>query len=215
MDSGRLLTAVGDVAGHGIGPAIVVSGLKAFLRNLSARFRGDLAGAVTHLNRYLWRDSLQKYYPTLFYACVDPFARRLDYVSAAHEPALLIRKSSSRVLRLESTGAILGLSERSIYRTRSIAIEEHDILLIFTDGVPDAADERGRVLGAESVVEILRRHPDRSASGLAHGILEAIEDFTGHAAPGDDRTLTVVRLMAEAHKAVIEERCAEQAFAAA
>jgi len=215
QDGRRLLVAVGDVAGHGIGSAIIVSGLQAFLCNLAACSQGDLAGAVRQLNLHLWRNSPESFYSTLFYACVDPFARRLDYVSAAHEPALLIRKNRHRVLRLEGTGPVLGLSERGAYAKRSVRIEEGDILLIFTDGVPDAADERGRVLRTEGVVEILRRHPDCSASALAQGVLKAIHDFTGHTAQSDDRTLAVVRLSAESHEAAIEERRRQPAFAMA
>jgi phosphoserine phosphatase RsbU/P len=214
LDGNKLVAAVGDVSSPGIGRAIVRSGLQTCLRNLAVRLQGDIAGAVRQLNRLLWRNLPQDFYSTLFYACVDPGARRLDYVSAAHEPALLIHRNQRRVLRLERTGTVLGLSERSTYAARTVPVQEGDTLVVFTDGIPDATDERGRVLGAQGLVEILRRYSGHPASDLAEGVIEAINRFIGDAAQKDDRTLTVVRLTAETQAAALDVRCAQTAPAA-
>lgn len=215
MDGNRLVVAVGDVSSPGSGRAIVRCGLQACLRNLAVRLRDDLTGIVRQLNRHLWRNLPQDFYSTLFYACVDPGARRLDYVSAAHEPAMLIRRSQRRILRLECTGTVLGLSDRSRYAARSVPVEEGDTLVVFSDGIPDATDERGHVLGAQGLVEILRLYSGHPACDVTDGVLEAIDEFIGDAVQKDDRTLTVVRLTAEAHAAALDVRCAEMALAAA
>jgi phosphoserine phosphatase RsbU/P len=204
LDGSKLLAAVGDVSSHGIGSPIVTSGLQTYLRSLAARFRGDITGAIRQLNHYLWRDSPQGFYSTLFYAYVDPAAARLDYVSAAHEPALLIREDRRRIVRLERTGTVLGLSERSRYEARSVRIQEGDTLVVFTDGVPDAV-----------VAETCRLYDGHSASGLADAILEAVDRFAGDAAQNDDRTLAVVRLTAETHAAGLKACCAELELAIA
>src|SRR5262249_18589777 len=117
----RLLVAMGDVSGHGLGSAMVRSGLQMLLRQTMTDCRSDLARGVADLIRTVWGVAPDDRYATMFCAQIDPASAQLSYVNAGHEPALLIRKGG-RVRRLESTGPVLGLSSRSIYRQRSIGL---------------------------------------------------------------------------------------------
>src|SRR6266481_6369958 len=131
LPENRLAIAVGDVCGHGMGAAIMMSGLQLFLRGLTVLGRGEIGGMVRELNRAVYRTSPDNVYATLFYAHVDPLGRELHYVSAGHEPALLIHTRTARVNRLESTGTVLGLTDRTAYGRRTLPIEPGDLLITF------------------------------------------------------------------------------------
>jgi len=154
-------------------------------------------------------------YVTLFYALIDPQRRELRYVSAGHEPALLLRKRSGRVQRLGSTGTVLGLTGRTAYEQRTMGMDPGDVLAVFTDGVTEATDAEGRQWSENGVLRVLQRRPDMRSSELVAEVLEAAGRFAHPAAPVDDLTAVVVQLTGRAAYAVQEEEATEMAFAAA
>jgi sigma-B regulation protein RsbU (phosphoserine phosphatase) len=207
-----LAVSVGDVSGHGLSAGILMSGLRALLRGLAAHGPCGIGRMVRELNRAFWQVSPGDFFATLFHACVDPVRRELEYVSAGHESALLVRRRSGRVHRLESTGTVLGLSDRTVYGHRILPLELGDLLIAHTDGVTDAGDAEGIEFGEKGILRIVQRHPEARACDLAREILEAIDR---HAGPGrqDDRTVVVVRLQGEAGNG--EFKAAEEAVLAA
>jgi len=197
LGSHGLAVSVGDVSGNGLRARILMSGLRAFLRGLAAHGPGGIGRMVRELNRAFWQASPGNFFATLFHACVDPVSRQLEYVSAGHESALLIRARGGRVHRLESTGTVLGLTDRTEYGHRTLPLDPGDLLIAHTDGVTDAADGGGGTFGEKGILRIVQRHPGARASDLAREILEATDR---HACRGrqDDRTVVVVRLQSDA-----------------
>jgi sigma-B regulation protein RsbU (phosphoserine phosphatase) len=174
-----LVISVGEVSGQGIAAAILMSGIQSLLHGLSRALPCDLVKVVRDLNRTVYEVSPDNFFTTLFYARVDSGARQLQYVSAGHEPALLIRKDGHGVQRLESTGAVLGLTPRVAYSCRTLAFEPGDMLIAFTDGIPDAG-----------IPETIRRNPGARASDLVALFMEAASSTE---APEDDYTVIVAR----------------------
>lgn len=185
----RLTLSVGDVSGHGVASAIVMSGMQAMLRGLSSAEHCDLGDVVRQLNRTVYDIAPEGFLATLFYASIDGHADRLSYVSAGHEPALLLRANGNAVQRLDSTGAVLGLTPRAAYRCRHVMMDPGDILVAFTDGIPEAMDPDGRELQIGGIAEVLRRNRGARASELVSLIMDA----AGAEEPVDDRTVVVVR----------------------
>lgn len=175
---GSLVISVGEVSGHGIAAAILMSGIQSLLRGLSRTSSADPVTVVRDLNRTVYEVSPDNFFTTLFYARVDVGARRLQYVSAGHEPALLIRAGGQSV-RLESTGTVLGLTPRVSYSCHTLAFDPGDLLIAFTDGVPDVG-----------IPEMVRRNPRGRASDLVALIMEAAASVE---APADDHTVIVAR----------------------
>lgn len=209
-----LLLSIGDVSGHGIGAAIIMSGLQALLRSLSAGGNGQLPRVVQGLNRSVCDVSPANVYATLFYAWIDPARRLLKYVSAGHEPALLFRPGG-RTRRLESTGTVLGLTARSAFREAAVALEAGDVLVAFTDGVTEAADSHGHEFREEGVVRVLERYPKAGAAELSGRILDSVANFRTPSSAADDRTVVVVRLVPAVSKQPFLREEAEVACAAA
>jgi len=192
-----LAVSVGDVSVQGPGSGILMSGLRALLRGLAVHGPLGIGRMVRDLNRAFWQASPGDFFATLFHACVDPDRRQIEYVNAGHESALLVRSRGGRVHRLESTGTVLGLTDRAVYGHRTLPLEPGDLLIAHTDGVVDAGDSDGGAFGEKGILRIVQRHPGARACDLAREILEATDR---HACRGrqDDRTVVVVRLQGDA-----------------
>jgi len=210
-----LLVLVGDVSGDGIGAAVLTAGIQAFLRGVAGRGPGGIPGAVEELNRVVCQVAPDNIFATLFYVHVDRQRREVRYVSAGHEPPLLWRKRTSRAQRLDSTGTVLGLTGRTVYKQRTIGIDPGDLLVAFTNGVTEAIDAEGREWGEDGVLSVLRRCKDARASELVAEILESAERFADPLAPMDDRTAVVVRFTDTAQRTLQEKEATELALAAA
>jgi sigma-B regulation protein RsbU (phosphoserine phosphatase) len=170
---------------------------------------------VQELNRAVYEISPDIFFPTLFYARIDPLERRLQYVSAGHETALLIRKDTVRLQRLERTGTVLGLTNHTAYAHRTLTLDPGDVLIAFTDGIAEVVDAKGCQSCEASIIEAVRSHPGAGAAEVVGLVVDAVERFTGESGQADDRTVIAVRYTGMAEKAALEAEIAEAAFAAA
>ena len=140
-----------------------------------------MVGAVIRqLNQALWQTAQFEYSATLFLAYLDPVLGVLQYVNAGHEPALLIRRRTGHVRRLERTGTVLGLSDRVVHGQRTFPLEAGDLLIVSSDGVTGE-------LGPAGMLRLAERHREARASDMVRAILAASEGAAG------DRTVVVVR----------------------
>ena len=210
-----LAVSVGDVSGHGMGAAILMFGIQAFLRGLARRGPGQIPDEVEELNRVVCQVAPDNTYITLFYAHVDPQRREVRYVSAGHEPPLLLKVRTGRAQWLDTTGTVLGLTGRTRYVQRTMGMDPGDVLVAFTDGVTEAMDAEGRVWSENGVLSVLRRCRNARGPELVAEILESAGRFADPRAPADDRTAVVVRLCDATERALQEEEALEPACAAA
>ncbi len=210
----ELAFSVGDIAAHGVGAAILMSGVQAFLRGLTGSESGEIAAMVGELNRVVCQVIPDSICVTLFYAQVDPQRREIRYVNAGHEPPLLLRKLTGQVRRLESTGTVLGLTSRTVYRQRTVEMLPGDLLVAFTDGVSEAKNAEGRTWTEEGILSVLRRCRNEPAAHLVAEILESAERFADPMAPPDDRTAAAVRFI-DAEELKLRDEAIELAFTAA
>jgi phosphoserine phosphatase RsbU/P len=211
----NLTVCMGAAAAPGTDSALMASGLENLLCGLSAQDDARPALIVQSLNRSVCGAPGDNSYAALFYASVDPLRRQLSYVNAGHEPALLLRKRQNRAIKLESTGAILGLTQRSSYGQRTIPLEPGDLLAVFSDSVAEAADILGHPFGPTGVLSVLRRSSCAHAADLVGEILDAAERHAGWSMPSVDQTVAVVRFTGGMAEAIPAEAEAELAFAAA
>jgi sigma-B regulation protein RsbU (phosphoserine phosphatase) len=215
LPGNELAVSVGDVSGQGIGAALLMSGIQAFLRGLASRGSGEILGVVEELNRVVCQVAPDNIHSTLFYAQVNPQRREVRYVNAGHEPPLLLRKRTGRPQRLDNTGTVLGLTRRTSYEQRTIEMDPGDVLVAFTDGVTEAMDAGGREFGENGVLSVLRRSKDARCSELVAEILESASRFAVPVTPTVDRTAMVVRLADTVERTWQEEEAMALAFAAA
>ncbi len=210
----RLLASIGETPGPGMSSRAAMTAVGAHFRGIDAGGPGALAAAVSRLNRALCDVASDGSLTTLLCACIDPLRRVLRYLSAGHESALLLRANRWRVHRLEPTGTVLGLTSRTVYQQRTLALGPGDVLIAFTGGVADAVDRTGRVLGEAGVVDALRDHRDESPQILVEHILEAVARHADGASQPADQTVMAVRL-AGSVGSLNQERAHKLACAAA
>lgn len=190
----RLCAAVGDVVGHGISAALLMTTVRALLRGRLDR-PGGMAERVGDVNRLLCRDTGGSgSFVTLFLLVVDPVAGRLEWVRAGHDPGLLYRVQADACEELGGPGMALGVDEAFRYTDQARAgFGAGDIVLIGTDGIWETQNLKGEAFGKARVEDALRAHRDRSAERIVQAVLEALEAFRGRAEQEDDVTLVVVK----------------------
>jgi hypothetical protein len=189
---GRLGVLVADVSGHGVPAALIASMVKiAFAAQ--ADHASDPARVIAGMNHALC-GKFEFAYVTASYAFIDPARRALAYASAGHPPILLLR-ANGEIESLEEGGLVLAFATDSPYSTASVPLNPGDRLLLYTDGLLEAADQRGAFFGDARLVESLRK---TAALDLPAVLAHLIIDLNAWRGPTarltDDVTLVAVEL---------------------
>ncbi len=192
LDGEKLAVVVGDVTGHGIGPALLVARTQAFLESYVEQ--GLAPGeVVSRLNNVIESHTKDENFVTLFYSEIDPANRRLSYSSAGHPPALLVR-GDGQVEELVKTGVPLGIQPDFPFRMNSdIAFESGDTLFVYTDGLTEAMDSNREMFGPERLRDLLVEQSGSDAETISKTVLERVTEHLDGAPPDDDLTWAVVR----------------------
>jgi phosphoserine phosphatase RsbU/P len=195
LPEGRLGVAIGDVSGKGIGAALMMASLEASLR-AQASVSHELAELMKRVNSLVYEASSADRYATLFYGEYDPRSRQLSYVNAGHNPPVILRKSdaTSQVFRLETGGPVIGLL-RQCYQQDSFPLEPGDLVLLFTDGVPESMNARDEEWGEDRLIEFAKTCHGLPAFEAMSRTLAAAEAFATGASQHDDMTLVVLRVL--------------------
>ncbi len=189
----RFYVAVGDVAGHGLGPALHMVETRAYLRALLATSLAP-AQALIELNRLLLDDILDESFVTLFLALIDVRDRTLVYSGAGHEARLM--RGGQRVEVLPSAGLVLGvLPDMGFENIGPIALQQGDVVLIITDGFTEARSPKKKFFAWEGVHETVQRHRDLPAAELIKALHDEVCKFSGDQAQADDMTAIAIRVL--------------------
>jgi sigma-B regulation protein RsbU (phosphoserine phosphatase) len=186
---------VGDVSGHGIEAALLMTTVRALIRSRASQ-PGSLSDIVTHVNRQLAMDIYDTgHFMTLFYLIVDTDRKALHWVRAGHDPAILYDPKQDRFSTLSGEGLSLGLDpDRSYPEYRREQLSPGEIILVGTDGLWEARNPEGRMFGKAPLYEILRREAGGSAEQVLRSVMSALSDFREDREPEDDITLVVIRV---------------------
>jgi sigma-B regulation protein RsbU (phosphoserine phosphatase) len=188
---GRWLFCLADVSGKGLGPGLLMASLQATLEAWTER---DLSTAdlAFQLSRMLARHTDGRRFVTAFLALLDPSSGTLTYTNAGHNPALFLRPDGT-VQSLEAQGLPLAMLPGNPYGEAAIQMEPGDLLVVYTDGITEAADPQEEEFGTEALSDLLRAHRHESLMALDAALLGELDRFTQGAPYPDDRTLLMVR----------------------
>ena len=191
----KLGVVVGDVAGHGISSALLMATVRSALRQRLA-LPGSIAQTIADVNRQLvvdFADSGQ--FVTLFYLSVDPARQILEWVRAGHEPAIFYDPATNAFLELAGSGMALGVDKHCRYEeNRMEGFRRGGIIVMGTDGVWEARNERGRMFGRRAIYDVIRHNSAAGAGDIMEAIFGQIKKFRKAAELEDDMTLVVVKL---------------------
>ncbi|HEY7327712.1 MAG TPA: PP2C family protein-serine/threonine phosphatase [Gemmataceae bacterium] len=195
LPNGKWGILIADVSGHGT-PAAV---LMAITHSLAHSYPGPAippGGMLEHVNRHLTaRYTIQSdTFVTAFYGIYDPAERTLTYASAGHNPPRLKRCSDGTLHSLEGAKDLpLGISTEMTYHEQAYRFLPGDQLVLYTDGITEALNEKGEQFGMSRLDEVLTDCAE-DASDLLESVLTALKEFTGSQPIHDDRTLLVAKI---------------------
>jgi serine phosphatase RsbU (regulator of sigma subunit) len=181
---------VADVSGKGVAASLIMAAVRAALRAQADNLY-YLYEVVRRVNLMLCRDTKPTEFVTLFYGVLDSPTRRFTYCNAGHPPALVLR--GEEVIELGSEDMILGIDPEQAYHQHIFVFEPGDLLLIYTDGLPDAMNYSGETFGRQRILEAFRQG-GATAETVAQNILWQARKFVGISKRTDDITMIVARI---------------------
>jgi sigma-B regulation protein RsbU (phosphoserine phosphatase) len=192
LDAGRMGLVIADVTDKGMGAALFMVVTRSML---IASLEGSIfpAEAITKANRLMCRYSTSPLPVTLFYARVSPDNNELIYVNAGHNPPYVHRTETGNLDPLDRTGMVLGLDDSLELQQASVQLESGDVIVMYTDGVPDALNEAEEAYGENRLRSKIRDHEKGTAEEMAAALQKSLVEFIGDAEPFDDITLLVAK----------------------
>lgn len=193
LSRGRLGILVADVADKGLGAALYMALSRTLLRTYALEYQSRPDIVLSEVNERILSDARANLFVTVFYGILDPTEHTLTYSNAGHNPAYLLSSLNQRdPLALIRTGMPIGIDEENAWENRTVNIEPGDVLLLYTDGVPDAQNAQGEFFDQERLLDVTRANLQGSAYDLQDAILNNIRAFVGDAPQFDDITLLIL-----------------------
>jgi phosphoserine phosphatase RsbU/P len=189
---GNYLLVVADVAGKSIPAALLMATFQASLKTLSASSM-SLGQLLERMNHYMCANSQSGLrFTTAFLGEYDPAARTLTYINAGHNPPIL-RRASGNIERLEAGGLPLGIQDNTSYQTGTVTLGSEDWLLIFTDGVVEAVNDRNEEFGENRLITVINEGAQTSPTRLLSRVMVDLDFYVGSAPQHDDITCLLVK----------------------
>jgi serine phosphatase RsbU (regulator of sigma subunit) len=192
LPDGRLALLIGDVSGKGVSAALLMANIQATLR---ARLphETDLARLADRLDRELDQNTPGSVYLTLFLGILEIDGRVLRYVNAGHNPQFVIRRRGG-LEALSSTGMPIALYAGHGYTEAQARLEAGDLLFFYTDGLVEAENEAGDMLGPERLQAMLVAVQTHEIDQVLRHVELHVSDFRGKVELGDDATMMALRI---------------------
>ena len=194
MPDGSVVIVIGDVSGHGFGPALLMADTRAYLRALLQT--QEEIGEVLHLIKGLLMSDLgENYFVTLILAKLDPAARTLVYASAGHETAYVLDGSGGVKEAMKSTGPLLSAGvKKDLFLSHKIQLAPGDLVCLLTDGVLEALSPEGTEFGTERTLETVQANRGRPACEIVEVLHDEIAAFCRHRPQLDDITAVIIKV---------------------
>ncbi len=191
LSSGRVAFLVADVSGKGVPAALLVSTVHAAV-HLQIDEAKTVADLVQRIDRHLRKFAATRKFLTLFFGLLEPDTGLLRYVSAGHNPALLVRPSGTTEL-LESTGVPVGMLPNSSWREGTRNMGAGDLLCVYSDGLTEAVDSLDEEFGLDRLTAEVGSRRDLPLRRLSDEVLGQVADFARGMPQYDDQTVLLVR----------------------
>ncbi len=193
MDGNRLMLLLGDATGHGIGPALSVTQVRAMLR-MAVRLGADLDSAFRHINDQLVEDLPDNRFVTAFLGLLDTERHRVIYHAGGQGPLLHFHAASGECEWLGASTVPMGfMAGMPLPEARTHELARGDILALITDGVFEYENSREEAFGQVRVADVIRRHQNETMTRLLQLIVAEVERFGGVVPQADDMTILIVR----------------------
>jgi sigma-B regulation protein RsbU (phosphoserine phosphatase) len=185
-DESHLTLVIADVSGKGVPAALFMMVARTLVKKEA---RGEPNEILERVNGMLCEDNGACMFATVFIGVYDVKTGLLKYSSAGHNPPLVIKSGGEAGFLETSPSLVLAIDEAACYASREIVMEPGDTLLLYTDGVTEASNDKGEFFSEVR----LARVPEFPALSCARGVIERVQDelrnFTRGAEQSDDITM--------------------------
>jgi sigma-B regulation protein RsbU (phosphoserine phosphatase) len=192
----RLALVVGDASGKGVAAALMIASVQSSLRTAALFTGNDLPKLLKIVNLQAHASSLADRYATVFYGVFDGATRTLRYVNAGHTPPIVLRRNGS-IDTLETGGAPIGIFPASSYEEGAVQLDPGDVVITYTDGVIEAANQSGEEWGVQRLLKAIAawaRLGTENAEHLVRSLFNSMDEFS-RGCQTDDATLAVLRVL--------------------
>jgi len=205
LPDGNLAFVVADVCGKGIGAALYMTLFRSLIRaaSIADQFSNEnalnlltpahrLLHAMSLANNYVTTIHAESYmFSTIFIGILDPKNGKLTYVNGGNEPALVVGRNGEVHTELPRTGPAIGVIPNTIFEVKEIILADDDLLVAFTDGIPDTLNINREFFGKEKMLEVLKSNTN--PSGFVNKMESTLQAFIGSADQFDDITLLAIK----------------------
>jgi sigma-B regulation protein RsbU (phosphoserine phosphatase) len=183
--------AIADVSGKGAGAALLVANLQASLRALAS---GEISigEMVSRINNLIYQNTDLDKFITFFYGQLDTSNNNFTYCNAGHNPPYRVSRDGEAD-ELMVGGIILGMMADIVFETETIVINPGDRIVMFTDGITEAMDEKEEEFGDERVKTLIQKDPCLTSQELLNKVVTEVEGFSAGSPQADDITMVIVK----------------------
>jgi sigma-B regulation protein RsbU (phosphoserine phosphatase) len=187
----QIAVSLGDVSGKGLPASLLMANVQATLRgqtlvNTSAR------ECIAKSNKLLYQSTSSEKFVTLFYGILDHKSHQLQFCNAGQDPPFLL-SDGKEPARLKTGGIVLGIMEEFPFAEETIRLEPGDLLVIYSDGIPEAINASKEQFGEEKLCALLQEHRTKPSADLINLIVAAVKQHAGTWPQSDDMTLLIVK----------------------
>jgi serine phosphatase RsbU (regulator of sigma subunit) len=192
LTNGKYALIIADVAGKGVGAALLVSTLNAALYSY-LEFDLPLTDMSDKLNKLIYKSSPSDKYITFFIAVLDPKTGVLDILNAGHNPILLLRQNNT-LEKIDAGGVGLGMFDFGIpFTGQKTTMNSGDRLFLYTDGIPEAMNENEEEYSDAKMIKFFENHSDKPTKEFVDELVNDIKSYAGNAQQSDDITVLILK----------------------
>jgi sigma-B regulation protein RsbU (phosphoserine phosphatase) len=188
--------AVGDVSGHGISAALLMATIRAFIKS-NVTLPTSIAESISRANRLMTQDMRDTgQFVTLFYTEIFPSEKTLRWVRAGHDPAIFCDPNRDKFEELRGEGIALGIDPDFKFQENTLEkLSAGSILVIATDGLWEAQNQKGEMYGKQRLKALVRQHSESSSDAIMKAIINSVKKFQDSVRQEDDITLLVIKII--------------------
>ena len=201
LSGGRHGFFVGDVSGKGISAALLATLLQGIFFT-TASTDMPLPTVFSRVNKYMCERSGDDRYATVFYGVLDELGH-FEYVNAGHVPPLILRRSGA-IEGLASGNLPVGMFDEAEFASASADLQEGDFLVIYTDGVSEAANIHSELFEESRLRAVLEQFKGQKVEEIAEAIRAGVREFTAGAPQSDDFTILAIQFKGQLKAASAE-----------
>ena len=195
IDTDEVQNAVlllGDAAGHGVGPALSVTQIRAMLR-IGVRINPDLSLLINHINQQLYTDLSDGRFISAWFGQISG-GHLLNYFSAGQAPLIHYCAKTGKADILKADTFPLGITDEPAFKTiNSIEMRPGDIFAVMSDGIFEAVDNQKEMFGTDRIITLLLQMRNRHPEKIIDAIRREVDRFTQKASADDDRTILIIK----------------------